>query len=138
LSDNFIECAAQRNCNSYAEFLSPKKPQDDRGDGLSGSVPGNRKGGRRESKSRIGKPVFHIEYTAESMRGGPVKRSTDKSEVSKSRQCLEGDKLGALMSTTIKALNLDGWVQFCDGKTANTTLARGLIVKGLGKECSKK
>jgi hypothetical protein len=42
------------------------------------------------------------------------------------------------MSTTIKAVNLDGWVQYCDGQVANTTLVKGKVVKGLAKECSGK
>jgi hypothetical protein len=75
------------------------------------------------------------------MRAGPVRRNITSFQVQsidKGRQCLERDRLGPLMSTTIKAVNLDGWVQYCDGIVANTTLVKGLVIKGLAKECSGK
>jgi hypothetical protein len=120
------ECAAQRTCNRYSDFLSPRSRT-----GLQ----------RGSSRQRTGKPVFHIEYTEESMKGGPVKRNVSSAEVeniSKQRQCLDGNRLGKLFSTTIKAVNLDGWVEYCDGNTATTTLEKGIVIKGLANECKVK
>jgi hypothetical protein len=99
---------------------------------------GGRRPGQRGDAKPKGKPVFHIEYTEESMAAGPVRRSENVQGIDKSKQCLEGDRLGPLMSTTIKAVNLDGWVQYCDGQIANTTLVKGEVVKGLAKECPGK
>jgi len=75
------------------------------------------------------------------MKGGPVKRNVtdvDEAGITKSRQCLEGNRMGNLLSTTIKAVNLDGWVQYCDGETVTTKLEKGLVIKGLAKECKGK
>jgi hypothetical protein len=117
------ECLATRNCDKYSNFLSPRRQR-----------------GGRNSRQKIGKPVFHIEYTEESMKGGPVKRNASSFAVEgldrkQRQQCLERNRLGKLFSTTIKAVNLDGHVLYCDGVTANTSLEKGVVVKGLAKEC---
>jgi hypothetical protein len=57
------------------------------------------------------KPVFHIEYPCEM-----------KSKTIKSLYAKTGPAKGAAeFSTVLKNMDLDGWVQFCDGSTANTT-----------------
>jgi Glycoside-hydrolase family GH114 len=117
------ECLATRNCDQYATFISPR-----------------RQGWGRNSRQKLGKPVFHIEYTDESKKGGPVKRNVSSAAVAglsrtERRQCLERNRLGKLFSTTIKRVNLDGWVLYCDGVTVDTSLEKGVVVKGLAKEC---
>jgi hypothetical protein len=117
------ECLATRNCDQYNNFLAPRRQR-----------------GGRASRPKIGKPVFHIEYTEESLKGGPVKRNVSSAAVAgldrqQRRQCLQRNRRGNLFSTTIKAVNLDGWVLYCDGVMANTSLHKGLVVKGLAKEC---
>jgi hypothetical protein len=78
------------------------------------------------------------------MKGGPVKRnvsnvanigSQSSTQIPKSRQCLESDSNGKLFSTTIKKVNLDGWVNYCDGVIADTRLEKTEHTKGLAKEC---
>jgi hypothetical protein len=61
-----------------------------------------------------GKPVFHIEYPD----GAPKVSDTKKSEL------CSADGAGGF-STVIKKMNLDGWVEYCDGKTFETTLKDG-------------
>ncbi|KAF2425552.1 hypothetical protein EJ08DRAFT_663608 [Tothia fuscella] len=118
------ECSSERDCNIYRNFLSPRRTSGRNG---------------RGGTQRIGKPVFHIEYTAESMAGGPVRREidteNDNAAPATRRQCLARNRLGDLFSTTIKKVNLDGWVEYCDGYVAETQLEKGLVIKGLANEC---
>lgn len=60
------------------------------------------------------KPVFRIEYPKEDL--------SDESEIAsviKERCAATG---ATEFSTVLKNMNLDGWVEYCDGKTYNTTL----------------
>jgi len=63
-----------------------------------------------------GKPVFHIEYPDGSP--GNIRASAVNTICSDT-----GDASGSEgFSTVIKEMDLDGWVRYCDGSTANTTL----------------
>jgi hypothetical protein len=123
------ECANERNCNEYSNFLSPRR---------------RRFGWFNRGKPAVGKPVFHIEYTAESLRGGPVRSKSGLSKRDRNgegtamtrRQCLSGNRLNKLFSTVIKKVNLDGWVEYCDGEVFDTTIKKGVVIKGLAKECN--
>ncbi len=59
---------------------------------------------------RVGKPVFHIEYPAKVKAGFA------------SNFCkADGPAEGAFdFNTVIKNYDLDGWVEYCNGKTYNT------------------
>lgn len=58
-----------------------------------------------------GKPVFHIEYP----KGAPGHVSTKAvEEICSTKGKAEGTKG---FSTVIKKMNLDSWVEYCDGKT---------------------
>lgn len=61
------------------------------------------------------KPVFHIEYP---------KDAPSVSSTASKRVCTPtGEAAGTDgFSTVIKKMNLDGWVEFCDGEKFNTTL----------------
>jgi hypothetical protein len=61
---------------------------------------------------RDGKPVFHIEYPSE------VKEDFI------SNLCKDsGPAAGAAgFSTVLKSMDLDGWVQYCNSVTANTSV----------------
>jgi hypothetical protein len=114
------ECSSsfrERDCETYRDFLAPR---------------------RRTGETRVlGKPVFHIEYTDESKKNGNVREvaAGQANGASKRRQCLEGSSLGRLFSTTIKAMNLDGWVEYCNGDSAMTGIQRAVVIKGLAGEC---
>lgn len=58
------------------------------------------------------KPVFQIEYP----RGAPggIKTAAAKDSC--------GSKGSEDFSIVLKGMDLDGWVQYCDGKTYNTTV----------------
>lgn len=63
-----------------------------------------------------GKPVFHIEYP----KGAPGDISGKTAETSCSRS---GTGKGSDdFSSLLKGMDLDGWVEFCDRSTANTTM----------------
>lgn len=65
---------------------------------------------------QAGKPVFHIEYP----RGAPGDISGKTAAHSCSRS---GDGRGSNgFSSLLKGIKLDGWVEFCDRSTANTTM----------------
>jgi hypothetical protein len=65
---------------------------------------------------KAGKPVFHIEYPTIS--GNKASASETKKICS-----TDGDAEGSDgFSTVIKKMGLDGWIEFCDGKTAVTTV----------------
>jgi len=59
------------------------------------------------------KPVFHIEYPSEVKPEFAVNFCKDSGPAAGTRG----------FSTAIKNMNLDGYVQYCDGSTANTPLA---------------
>ncbi|KAF2423564.1 hypothetical protein EJ08DRAFT_558083, partial [Tothia fuscella] len=69
---------------------------------------------------RAGKPVLHVEYANyEIVKGEPVISSNDtalahlSSDELRDRLCLKGSGFAGTFSTTIKSLNLDGWVLYC-------------------------
>lgn len=59
------------------------------------------------------KPVFHIEYPD----GAPNVASSKSSEICSGRGKAAGTQN---FSTVIKKMNLDGWVEYCDGETFTT------------------
>jgi len=61
------------------------------------------------------KPVFRIEYPA----GAPGSVAASKLK----SLCTASGSDG--MSLAIKDMNLDGWVEYCDGTSANTTTTTG-------------
>jgi len=61
-----------------------------------------------------GKPVFHIEYPSGA--GKPVSSKALKAN------CEGSDIKIPKFSTVIKTLDLDGWVEYCDGTTATTAV----------------
>lgn len=64
-----------------------------------------------------GKPVFHIEYPS----GSPNDIQTNTAQDLCSST---GDASGSnKFSTVLKNMDLDGWVRYCDGSTANTSLS---------------
>jgi len=62
---------------------------------------------------RASKPVFHIEYPSE------MKKKVIQSVCTKTGPAEDA----AEFSTVLKNMDLDGWVQFCDGTTATTPVA---------------
>lgn len=61
------------------------------------------------------KPVFHIEYPdgAPNLKASDVHRYCDD----------QGDSAGeAGFQTVLKNMDLDGWVEYCDGSTATTPM----------------
>ncbi|TVY55783.1 hypothetical protein LCER1_G003799 [Lachnellula cervina] len=61
---------------------------------------------------KAGKPVFHIEYPEEM-----------KSKTIKHLRAKTGPALNAVgFSTVLKKMDLNGWVEFCDGRTATTEI----------------
>lgn len=61
------------------------------------------------------KPVFHIEYPD----GAPKVKTSASDEICSGK----GKAAGADdFSTVIKKMDLDGWVEYCDGKTYDTAL----------------
>lgn len=61
------------------------------------------------------KPVFNIEYPD----SAPSVKAKTKDEIC-SHKGKAADSEG--FSTVIKKMNLDGWVEYCDGKTYTTKL----------------
>lgn len=59
-----------------------------------------------------GKPVFHIEYPS----NAPGKVSAD----ALTKDCSASDSDN--FSTVIKTMDLDGWVEYCNGQTAETAV----------------
>lgn len=66
-----------------------------------------------EKFTQAGKPVFHIEYPS----GAP---SSVKPKDSQKACSAEGANK---FSTVLKGMDLDGWVEYCDGKVAQTKVA---------------
>jgi endo-alpha-1,4-polygalactosaminidase (GH114 family) len=60
-----------------------------------------------------GKPVYHIEYPAKSH------KAVSSTALKAACQASGGTKF----STVVKTLELDNWVEYCDGSTAETTVA---------------
>lgn len=86
---------------------------------------------------KSGKPVFHVEYANyEIVNGSPIITSNDtalaglSSDELRSKLCLKGTKSGSSFSTTIKSLNLDGWVLYCDGTWTFTKTVDDGVDKG--------
>jgi hypothetical protein len=86
---------------------------------------------------KSGKPVFHVEYANyEIVNGKPVISSNDtalaglSSDELRTKLCLKGVKSGSSFSTTIKSLNLDGWVLYCDGSWTFTKTVDDGVHKG--------
>jgi hypothetical protein len=65
-----------------------------------------------------GKPVFHIEYPDKA--GG-----TDAAAAAKLCATDGAGEGAAGFSTVVKKVDLDGWVQYCDGKTYTTPTTNG-------------
>jgi hypothetical protein len=66
-----------------------------------------------------GKPVFHIEYPDGAGEGSSVKGL--KSDVVGKYCKRDGDGNGAEgLSTVLKKMELDGWVEYCDGSVETT------------------
>ena len=61
------------------------------------------------------KPVFNIEYPD----GAPKISSSTRDEICSQKGKAKGTEG---FSTVIKKLNLDGWVEYCDGKTYETDI----------------
>jgi hypothetical protein len=63
------------------------------------------------------KPVFHIEYVDEAS-----KRSISRRQSSLGAMCepKNAPGIGSRMSTVVKLMGLNGYVQYCDGTTATT------------------
>ncbi|TID26024.1 H(+)/Cl(-) exchange transporter 3 [Venturia nashicola] len=88
-----------------------------------------------------GKPVFHVEYASNyTTKDGNVVISGEgaeglDSETLKRKLCLKRyPKLGKAFSTTIKTLNLNGWVLYCDDRWSETVTVPDGVKKGL-KDC---
>jgi hypothetical protein len=86
---------------------------------------------------KAGKPVFHVEYANyKIVNGQPIISSNDtalaglSSDELRSKLCLKGVKSGGSFSTTIKSLNLDGWVLYCDGSWTSTKTVDDGVHKG--------
>lgn len=64
---------------------------------------------------QAGKPVFHIEYP----KGAPdISGKAAENSCSRAGSGSGSDDFSSLL----KAMDLDGWVEFCDRSTANTTM----------------
>jgi hypothetical protein len=63
-----------------------------------------------------GKPVFHIEYPKGSP--GEISEKTATNSCSRSGAGQGSDDFSSLL----KGMDLDGWVEFCNRSTANTTM----------------
>jgi hypothetical protein len=84
-----------------------------------------------------GKPVFHVEYISSYTikDGKPVIATSNRGKSSdqlKAQFCLKTQKgdVAKYMSNTIKFLNLDGWVLYCDDTFTNTTTTWDGVKKG--------
>jgi endo-alpha-1,4-polygalactosaminidase (GH114 family) len=63
-----------------------------------------------------GKPVFHIEYVDDNGKSGQGKSSKVK------RADLTTACADSQLSTVVKYMALDGWVEYCDGSSASTAI----------------
>ncbi|TLS25797.1 hypothetical protein PpBr36_07901 [Pyricularia pennisetigena] len=85
------ECAAYKECNMFLKFI------------------------------KAGKPVFHIEYPAGMEKDADETPLTDLTKWCQKSPDWSGPDVDiSKMSTVIKNLQLNGWVQYCDGKTFKT------------------
>lgn len=87
------QCVENRECSGYSSFVSD-----------------------------LAKPVFHIEYP-EGDDGGDM---TTIQDTEKWCRTYEEDGVGTVdlsrLSTVLKDMELDGWVEYCDGKEFRTRL----------------
>jgi hypothetical protein len=67
-----------------------------------------------------GKPVFHIEYPGGDGDISQQIQTNGFSEDTKKKSCTSGGSNG--FSTVLKKMNLDGWVEHCDGKVEATSV----------------
>jgi hypothetical protein len=68
-----------------------------------------------------GKPVFHIEYPDKA--GEDENRSGLKKDVVNKYCSTSGDAQGSDgFSTVLKKMDLDGWVEYCDGNVQTTAM----------------
>jgi hypothetical protein len=68
----------------------------------------------------VGKPVLHIEYPNGDRDLEPGVERAGFSEDVRSRYCGENGEGIVGLSTVLKKMSLDGWVQYCDGKVVVT------------------
>ncbi|KAE9978869.1 hypothetical protein EG327_007207 [Venturia inaequalis] len=90
---------------------------------------------------KAGKPVFHVEYASTyTIKDGKAVISSEEaegldSESLKRKLCLKSQpKLSRTFSTTIKILNLNGWVLYCDDSWSETVTVPDGVKKGL-RDC---
>ena len=68
----------------------------------------------------FGKPVYHIEY--------PSSHTVSPSD--RERYCQPSESSASDVVTVIKTLNLDGWVMYCNGKSATSPTTTDGVHKG--------
>jgi hypothetical protein len=87
------QCVENRECSGYSSFVTD-----------------------------LSKPVFHIEY----LEGGDDGDVTPVRDTEKWCRTYEEDEVGTVdisqLSTVLKDMELDGWVEYCDGKEFRTQL----------------
>lgn len=95
------QCVQHSECQSFAPFIAAQKP------------------------------VFHIEYPEDDGRGKPDKVRGWGNGV-RERYCGEsGDARGRTgFSTVLKNMDLDGWVEFCDGVVGVTGMNETAVGAG--------
>jgi endo-alpha-1,4-polygalactosaminidase (GH114 family) len=86
------QCAADSGCTEYESFLD------------------------------AGKPVFHIEYVDDGKSADSGEKSSRVKRANTSTDCLKNSSIGRQLSTVIKYLALDGWVEYCDGTEETTVI----------------
>jgi endo-alpha-1,4-polygalactosaminidase (GH114 family) len=73
-----------------------------------------------------GKPVFHIEYADENDNNSNGKVGAKDTRQGVSQSTLDSycvtSGLGSQLSTVVKYLDLDGWVEYCDGSIQTTAI----------------
>jgi hypothetical protein len=97
------ECVAvTQDCSVYNDFMAPA------------------------DSSKVGKPVFHVEYVERS--GDRIWSTYDgfknmKPDLLRAAYCLQNNTIETgLFSTFIKTLALDGWIMDCNGVASTTPL----------------
>jgi hypothetical protein len=95
------ECVAVTgDCNVYDDFMTPA------------------------DSSKVGKPVYHVEYavhTGKSIRSTYSGFENMSSAEVQAAYCVNKNPTESkAFSTIIKTLALDGWVLYCDGSSATT------------------
>jgi hypothetical protein len=74
----------------------------------------------------VGKPILHIEYPAGDRDLEPGVETAGFGEDVRSRYCGKDSKESKGLSTVLKKMTLDGWVQYCDGKVDVTSVDNGV------------